>query len=323
MNYPKLLDILRERKFRVAFGFFAFIFLAFLVLLFPPNNFPVGEPIEIKSGESISSASRILSEKSVVRSELLFRLIVELVSPRAGVIAGEYVFDSPQSLFSVIAKMTDSFFGKKFIRVTIPEGLHNREISDILDAKLSDFDKEKFVTLATGHEGYLYPDTYYFDQHISEADVIRAMRKNFDGQIATVQDVIKASGKSEKDIVIMASIIEREARDMATRQMIAGILWKRIENGVLMQVDAPFVYILNKGSRQLTKKEILEDSPYNTYVRKGLPVGPIGNPSTQAILAAATPKSSKYWFYLADRQGKTHYAINYDQHLSNRTRYMQ
>ena len=90
-----------------------------------------------------------------------------------------------------------------------------------------------------------------------------------------------------------------------------------------MQVDAPFVYILNKGSRQLTKKEILEDSPYNTYVRKGLPVGPIGNPSTQAILAAATPKSSKYWFYLADRQGKTHYAINYDQHLSNRTRYMQ
>ena len=120
----------------------------------------------------------------------------------------------------------------------------------------------------------------------------------------------------------MASILEKEARKREDREIISGILWKRIEIGMALQVDAPFVYYNGKGTYNLTTKDLKTDSPYNTYTRKGLPVGPIGNPGIDSILAAIYPKSSPYLFYLSDRDGNIYYSANFEKHKKNKILYI-
>jgi UPF0755 protein len=105
--------------------------------------------------------------------------------------------------------------------------------------------------------------------------------------------------------------------------MISGILWKRIKEGQALQVDAPFMYILKKTSAELTRTDLMKDGPYNTYTRKGLPVGPIGNPGIDMIEAALRPKSSSYWYYLHGDDGVIHYARTYKEHLANKDTYIK
>jgi UPF0755 protein len=121
----------------------------------------------------------------------------------------------------------------------------------------------------------------------------------------------------------MASILEEEANNTEDRRIISGILWKRIEKGMALQVDAPFYYLFGKGSSQLTLSDLATTSPYNTYVNKGLPSAPISNPGLDAIKAAINPKSTPYYFYLADRKGITHYATDHDGHVANRNNYLR
>ena len=136
------------------------------------------------------------------------------------------------------------------------------------------------------------------------------------------QDAIKKSGRTQDEILTMASILEKEASKIKDRQQIAGVLWHRIDVGMPLQVDAVFPYIIGKNTFELTREDLAVDSPYNTYKYKGLPPGPIGNPGLDSILAAATPIKSKYVFFLSDKQGNFHYAVTYAQHLVNKAKYL-
>jgi UPF0755 protein len=120
----------------------------------------------------------------------------------------------------------------------------------------------------------------------------------------------------------MASIIEKEEFEDVDRKMISGVLRNRMRINMPLQVDATFLYILGKGSAQLTRKDLAMDSPYNTYVYAGLPPGPIGSPSLSSILAALFPTSNPYIFYLADSTGTTYYSENYEQHLAKKRKYI-
>jgi UPF0755 protein len=120
----------------------------------------------------------------------------------------------------------------------------------------------------------------------------------------------------------MASLLEKEARNATEAKTVAGILWKRISLGKPLQVDAPFLYVLGKTSAQLTTRDLTKDGPYNTYTRKGLPVGPIGNPGIAMIQAALNPIASQYLYYLHDRNGVIHYAKTYEGHLQNKKKYL-
>jgi len=120
----------------------------------------------------------------------------------------------------------------------------------------------------------------------------------------------------------MASIIEAEARTTESRRIISGILWKRISLGMPLQVDSTFVYINGKNTYELTSDDLKIDSPYNTYVYKGLPPTPIGNPGLDAILAALYPKTSKYLYFLSSKSGDMYYATTFEQHKRNKELYL-
>ena len=153
--------------------------------------------------------------------------------------------------------------------------------------------------------------------------MLAVFEENFNVKIKSIDDAIRAFKKPLKDIVIMASILEAEARTTETRRIIAGILWKRLDIGMPLQVDAAFQYIDGKTTFQLATSDLETDSPYNTYTRKGLPPTPITNPGLDAILATITPIKTPYLYYLTDKDGKMHYAVTHEGHLANKEKYLQ
>ncbi len=195
------------------------------------------------------------------------------------------------------------------------------EVSKIFGSRLLRFSADNFLAQAKPYEGHLFPDTYFFLPNAAEDTVLQAMRQNFETHVATIEPALASSTRQLSDIVIMASILEREAYNTSDRRLIAGVLWNRIARGMPLQVDAVFTYSIGKGTFQLTMKDLVSDSPYNTYVNKGLPPTPIGNPSLDSILAAATPMKTDYLYFLADRHGVTHYCKTYSCQLSNKARY--
>jgi UPF0755 protein len=148
------------------------------------------------------------------------------------------------------------------------------------------------------------------------------MRANFDKKVNPLKDEIAKSGRTLKDIITMSSIVEEEAVGLEDKRMVAGVLWKRLDKGMLLQVDPPFYYITGKTS-WVTYDDLKIDSPYNTYKYKGLPRGPISNPGIESIKATISPIKSDYYFYLTGRDGKMRYAITYDGHLANKNKYLK
>ena len=122
--------------------------------------------------------------------------------------------------------------------------------------------------------------------------------------------------------LLVEFIIEREAKKPEDKNLVSGILWKRFYIKMPLQVDAPFAYISNKNTYELTEDDLRQDSPYNTYRYLGLPPGPISNPGIESILAAISPKQSQYLYYLSDRSGNMHYAVTFEEHKRNKTLYI-
>ena len=146
-------------------------------------------------------------------------------------------------------------------------------MAEIFSKKISIFNSEKFLKLAVPVEGYLFPDTYFFLPNITPEQIIDAMKNNFIKKVGDIYSKIERSDKSLEEIIIMASILEEEARIFETKKIISGILWQRIKIGMPLQVDAVFPYIIGKNTYELTKEDLSIDSPYNTYKYKGLPFG--------------------------------------------------
>jgi UPF0755 protein len=294
----------------------------YLFLFSAPGTFPVGGYINIPSGSSLSSSAQILKERGVVRSAFLFKLFVYLSGGDRKVIAGEYFFPGASNVLAVAGRFAHGDFKTDPSRVRVPEGATVDDVIALLSKTIPDFNVFEFERASRGKEGYLFPDTYFFMPGQGTDAILGAFESNFNKNIAKIQAQIDAFGKPLSDIMVMASLLEREAPDTDDRRVIAGILWKRIKLGMPLQVDAVFPYIIGKNSLQLTRKDLATDSPYNTYTNKGLPPGPIANPGLDAILAAVTPIQTKYLFYLSDSSGNIHYSVTYEQHLAAKNRYI-
>ena len=294
----------------------------YINIIQPPDTFPTGTLVSIPEGASLSEASISLEELGVVRSGFALKVLVTLSGNSRDVHAGDYLFKEPASLFSVARAISIGAYGLEPVRVRIPEGATTKRMATILSAAhLQRFDPADFLAKAQPQEGYLFPDTYFFLPNTTAATVIKAMRQNFDTQIATIAPQLASSTSSLSDIVIMASILEREAYNTADRRMIAGVLWNRLSKGMPLQVDVTFLYTIGKGTFQLTMADLTSDSPYNTYKHKGLPPTPIGSPSLDSLLAAAVPTKNDYLYFLADRRGVTHYCKNYACQVANKAKY--
>lgn len=293
-------------------------------LLLAPSAGAENQLVKIKKGTTLEEAASLLKEKDLINSANVFILIARVYRDDGTIVAGEYSFSTPQNLVTIAKRLTEGDFELEPIRVRVQEGMSAEEITKLLAKSLPDFDAEAFYALATKKEGRLFPDTYFFLPGQEPELVVSAMEDNFNEHIreVSVSAAITAFGKPLNEVLTMASILEKEASETQDRRIIAGILWRRIEKGMKLQVDAVFPYINGKNTFTLTKADLLVDSPYNTYVYKGLPPGPIGSPSIDAIMAAVSPVTTSYVYYLSDMTGQTHYSTTYEQHLAKKAKYL-
>ncbi|MFZ4500178.1 MAG: endolytic transglycosylase MltG [Minisyncoccia bacterium] len=288
-----------------------------------PDNFPNPYHLTIEPGQTLFSVSNELHADNVIRSPRVFEIFMLSLGNEKSISEGEYYFSEPMTALGVAMRISGKQFGIDRERITFPEGFTNTNMADRLSATFPAFDRALFMDLTKDKQGYLFPDTYGFFPSLAPDLVVTTLTRNFEKKIAPLEESILQSGRSLEDIITMASIIEKEANGEEDRAVISGILWKRISIDMPLQVDAPFLFLLNKESKELTMKDLAMDSPYNTYKYKGLPPGPINNPGLESIKAAITPQSSPYLYYLHDSQGGIHYASTYQQHQANIKRYLK
>jgi UPF0755 protein len=288
----------------------------------PPRDFVPETLIRVPSGYSLADIALLLEEYKVIRSHTLFGLVVSWSEQEKNLRAGDYLFSEPQSVFGVAGRFISGDHGIAVARVMFPEGVTVVQMADILARALPDVEKEAFVEDALPYEGYLFPDTYFFYTTATSGPVIAALRENFELKTQELQMRATREGVDWADVVNLASIVEGEAATAEDRRIIAGILLHRIEIGMRLQVDAPFVYTLGKGSLELLQSDLESDSLYNTYRHEGLPPTPIGNPGLDAIRAVLDPTKTEYLYYLSERDGTMHYAKTFDEHKKNKLKYL-
>lgn len=288
-----------------------------------PQAFPAGTVFSITQGDSIRNISERMKAGGFISSPYIFRKLVVVLGRQKAVIAGDYYFPEKISLFEMARRVTHGTFGMVQAKITVPEGFTAQDIANLFPAgKFYKFDRTEFLLLANGKEGYLFPDTYFFMPSVTAADVVGTLLDNFTVRAGMLRADFASSTRSESDIIKVASIIEEEAASSTDRQIISGIIWHRLKIGMPLQVDATLGYVMNKGTFQLTASDLNFDSPYNTYVYKGLPPTPISNPGLDAISAALHPTTTPYLYYLSDKSGTIHYAKTFDEHKRNRDLYL-
>lgn len=294
-------NLLSKKVLFYVFGSIVFVYLLFLFFLSAPTNFPVGIIVKIEQGDNLRSVSLKLKNAHIIRSRLLFEAFAIMYGGEKHLISSDYYLENKLSVYIVARRIVKGEHHMAPIVVTIPEGFDMVQIANTFFAKLQNFDKNKFLLETKGLEGYLFPDTYFFLITDTETEVIKSMSVNFNNKIKSILPLIVKAGKTEGEIITMASLVEREAKGDVDRGFISGILWKRISLGMPLQVDvAP-----------------------ETYRTKGLPKIPIGNPGLAAIKAAIYPQSSPFLYYLHDKNGVIHYAKSFAEHQMNIQKYLK
>lgn len=297
------------------------MFFVYVQMHKAPSNFPLGQIVTIKSGASLRSIAADLKEYHVIKSPFFFRLAVTTLGGEKKLIAGDYLLDLKEGPVDLAYRITQGKFHLVTFKATIPEGWSSAQIAEYIKINLKDFDAATFLKLARKEEGYLFPDTYFVSPAIKPDVFIDMMKNNFDEKIKKAYG-IATSTHNLKEIITMASILEEEARTTESRQVVAGILWKRLSLGMPLQVDSTFLYINGKTTYELTADDLKINSPYNTYKYKDLPPGPISNPGLDAINSALNPIETKYLYFLSSKSGKMYYATTFEQHKRNKELYL-
>lgn len=292
--------------------------IVYFTLLDAPDSYPYPSVFEVKSGSSVVLVGQELRALGAVHSASIFSILVRILNSESGALAGTYAFDAPQNVFELAYRISNGKTGIQPISITIPEGMYSGEIADLLRERIPEFDAETFELLAKSREGYLFPETYLFSPDVSPDEVISEMTRTFEHNISALDEEVRESGRSLHDIITMASILEREARQLDTKRIVSGILWERIKIGMPLQVDAVFGYILDKSGYAPNFDDLKIESPYNTYLNKGLPPGPIANPGLDSIRASLNPTPSPYLYYLTGADGSMYYAETFERHVANR-----
>jgi UPF0755 protein len=284
----------------------------------------VAQEMSVEKGDGARAVAERLMDAHLIRSEGGFYLVAVASGSAFHIKPGTYALSSDMSTWTILKKLVA---GPDLERtVTIWEGA---TIYDI-DATLSSvgvLKKGAFIASSTALEGYLFPDTYRFFVGSTVGDVIDAMRKNFEAKAAPL---LPTDPKEAERVLIIASMLEKEVPEPKDRQLVAGIIEKRLSADMPLQIDATICYIQQMRVSGVTPCYPLKtldfqfESDYNTYLRRGLPPHPISNPGTEAIQAARAPLHSPYWFYLSDpATDHTIFAVTLDEQNRNRVKYLK
>ncbi len=292
----------------------------------PPENF---EPkkIYIKDGLTPKEIGKILKEENIIKNAGLFVLFAKYYEIDEKLKSGIYEFNEKMNLKEVLFKLTQGGL-PPFIKVTINEGFTLKDIAKTFEEsgictkekffeevnKIDEY-KDFIFEDAKSLEGFLYPDTYYFERENLKGNIIM-MLENFNKKFYEVFKDYKGN-LTKYDILKLASIVEKEAVVDEERDIIAGVFMNRLEIGMPLQADPTLKYILDNPSYTLSSKELEIDSPYNSYKYNGLPPTPICNPSVKSIVAALNPKETEYLYFVADGKGRHLFAKTFEEHLRN------
>jgi len=294
-------------------------FIAVASLNSPSYAFPVDKDVVIRDGYTQSEIAQILSEEGVVKSALLFHITYTQFFESQFILAGTYRFSQPLTTYQVAQALAQGLYRTPTVRLTLPEGFSVKNFTTYLPPEYipdSEFD-------LLPYEGYLFPDTYFISRNMKITDIVELLTKTMEERLAVYEDVIKESGFTPHEVIVLASIIEREANDEVSMRRVSGILQNRLRINMPLQVDATFDYILNKTSAQLTRSDLAIDSPFNTYTNTGLPPYAIANPGIMAIEAVLYPIQSEDFYYLTGDNGVFYYAETFDEHVRNKQRYLR
>src|SRR3989338_8004737 len=299
----------------------------------------VRRTVKIATGSSVEMIRNLVEEKGIIRSSLAFKIYVKTHDAEIALQAGSFVLRPSMSTAQVVETLRTGIAAEAII--TIPEGYTVQEIDRLLASRgiitagqlkqcanncdFSSFPflpkkKTDFAMRGGQVEGYLYPDTYFvvIDEFKPKFFLERLLSTFGKRVLEPFKEDIARSKRSLHEIVTMASLIEEETRTEEERSIVSGILWKRYDAGMGLDIDAAVRYVLDKPLEALTVADLNTNSPYNIRKFRGLPPGPIASPSIGSVRAALFPKKTEYWYYLHGLDGKIRYAVTNEEHNVNR-----
>lgn len=271
--------------------------------------------ISVKKGYTAAETAAALKEKGVIFNALLFRALAKITMKEQKIMPGEYTFNEGTAPFRVLSVLVSTPY-KSDVKVLIPEGWRAEEIAEKLE-KEGVTGKKGFLKIVKERklEGYLFPSTYFFRKNSEPARIADKMAEEFDRKIRPLFAEGFSPGLDEKKVLIIASVVEREAVIDSERPLISAVYLNRIKKGMPLEADPTVQYALGYWKKGLTHKDLRINSPYNTYIVKGLPPGPICNPGYASVHAVVNPAKVDALYFVADNTGKHVFNSKYSEHL--------
>jgi UPF0755 protein len=298
----------------------------YIALLVPPSKEKIWKEVEVTEGMSFKAIAATLQKEGIIRYRSYFEIIGRLQGISRRIRVGYYGLNSNMNLWEVL----DVIRKGKIIEyeIVIPEGYNLYQIGWTLSGTPLVADPQQFIKLvknkdyvrslgveADSLEGYLFPDTYYLPKGIKLEDIPRKMVLRYKAVFGDgYRDRAKQLGLTEHQVLTLASIVEKEARVSSERKLIAAVYHNRLKQGMRLQADPTAVYGTKAWITKVTREDLKRRSPYNTYLHKGLPPGPIANPGEGAILAALYPENVDYIFFVAQGDGSHFFSKDFGSH---------
>lgn len=291
---------------------------------------PKSAKLEFKSfviapGENLESIAKRLEKDGFIKNAFAFKLLATAQGFAKKIQAGSFQLSSSYTVANIVKELTIGTFD---VWVTIPEGWRVEEIAEKLEKELG-VEKSQFLKVAK--EGYMFPDTYLIPKKATPPDIAKIMLDNFDKRFdQNLRNAATVAGLKLDQVIVLASIVEREVRFPQDRPIVAEILLKRGRLGLPLEADATVQYAFGfyQAEKSWWKKELTTDdlkinSPYNTRKFSGLPPGPICNPGLASVKSVINPAKTDYLYYLSDKEGKMHYAKTLEEHIENIRNYLK
>ena len=301
------------------------VLLIAVFLTLPPTSSEEVVNFDVPTGSSSQTIAKRLVAEKLIRSEHAFRLLVRYRGTGRHLQAGTYVLRRNMALWDVLNEFEKGQV--TLIRWTVPEGLTVSTIAELWktsglgttqafqEASESPRLLERYGLADKTVEGYLFPNTYKLAKGTSAEKVVEMMLDEFKQRWTdSFDEEARNLGRTRHEIVTLASIIEKEAQSKSERPRISSVFHNRLRRKWRLQADPTVLYALGNPERLLTKGDLSVDSPYNTYMHKGLPPGPIANPGIDSIIAALRPEKTDYLYFVAIGEGKHHFSKTLSEH---------
>jgi UPF0755 protein len=339
MNLLKIsneLKIVTRKDLFIVIGFFIIIFIVLYYTFFTPNYYDGDRlmVIDIKHGSALSQVIDTLYAKKIIPNRLNMRIVSFIYGAEKKIKAGRYVIPNGLSYVKLVEKLAYNSLASQIL-VTIPEGIWQKDIAEILKRNLA-LDSSKVMTLSRDKsflkslgiendnlEGYILPETYYFYPNSSPEEILLKMKIQMDKLFTPeVMNRMRNLKMTKNQILTLASIIDGESNYIPEFKTIAGVYYNRLRKGMPLQADPTIQYLIrDKKKSKILFKDLEINSKFNTYKFVGLPPAPINNPGKDAIMAALYPEKNDYLYFVAKGDDRHVFSKTFSEHEINVSNY--